>query len=204
MKNKVVKIAGVSALVLTLLSFKRSKKASLSLQTEALNASIKTFGFLSPIQTNSVKLITDAFAQYGDGDKSKLAYILATAWHESWLKPIKEIRATPGTSLYNTQNQYWSTGYFGRGFVQLTWQSNYQKMSSWLGIDLVNNPDLALQPEVAAKILVYGMINGSFTGKKLSDYITGSYNDFYNARRVVNGLDQAQKINDLAISLTQN
>lgn len=204
MKKKTAKILGITSLGLTLFSFRRSNKASLSLQKEALNASLATFGFLSSTQTNSVKHITDAFAQYGDGDKSKLAYILATAWHESWLKPIKEIRAAQGTSLYNTQNQYWYTGYYGRGFVQLTWQSNYKKMGNWLGVDLVNNPDLALQPDIAAKILVYGMINGSFTGKKLSDYINGSYNDFYNARRVVNGLDQAQKINNLAISLTQN
>ena len=174
-----------------------------TLHTILIGAAQSAFGFLTSEQINNIRLITNAFAKYGDGDNSKLAYILATAWHESWLKPIKEYRATQGTALYNTQNQYWYTGYYGRGFVQLTWQSNYQKMGNWLGIDLVNNPDLALQPEVAAKILVYGMINGSFTGKKLSDYITGSYNDFYNARRVVNGLDQAQKINNYAISLTQ-
>ena len=200
MKNKKV-IAGAILGLFAISGLAASK--NVSLQNQAINAANNTFGFLTSEQKNNIRLITNAFSKYGDGDKSKLAYILATAWHESWLKPIKEIRASQGTSLYNTQNQYWYTGYYGRGFVQLTWQSNYQKMGNWLGIDLVNNPDLALQPDIAAKILVYGMINGSFTGKKLSDYITGSYNDFYNARRVVNGLDQAQKINNYAISLTQ-
>ncbi|WP_336065625.1 glycoside hydrolase family 19 protein [Mesoflavibacter sp. CH_XMU1404-2] len=200
MKNKKI-IAGAILGLFAISGLAASK--NVSLQNQAINAATNTFGFLTSEQQNNIRLITNAFTKYGDGDNSKLAYILATAWHESWLKPIKEIRAAQGTSLYNTQNQYWYTGYYGRGFVQLTWQSNYQKMGNWLGIDLVNNPDLALQPDIAAKILVYGMINGSFTGKKLSDYITGSYNDFYNARRVVNGLDQAQKINNYAISLTQ-
>jgi len=200
MKNKKV-IAGALLGLFALNSFADSK--NVTLQNQAINAANNVFGFLSPDQQNNIKLIVNAFSVYGDNNKSKLAYILATAWHESWLKPIKEFRAAQGTSLYNTQNQYWYTGFYGRGFVQLTWQSNYKKMGDWLGIDLVNNPDLALQPEVAAKILVYGMVNGSFTGKKLSDYITGDYNDFYNARRIVNGLDQAQKINDYAINLTQ-
>lgn len=201
MKNKKLKIIGLTAGLLLVGGLTKSSAASL--QNKSINAAQQTFGFLSSEQKQNIRLITNAFIKYGDGDNSKLAYILATAWHESWLKPIKEYRASQGTSLYNTQNQYWYTGYYGRGFVQLTWKDNYQKMANWLGVDLVNNPDLALKPEVAAKILVYGMVNGSFTGKKLSDYINGSYNDFYNARRIVNGLDQAQKINNYAISLTQ-
>ena len=78
-------------------------------------------------------------------------------------------------------------------------------MGNRLGVDLVNNPDLALNKTIAAKILVYGMYNGSFTGKKLLQYIDPSltYNDFFNARRIVNGLDKAQLINSYAISLTQ-
>jgi hypothetical protein len=43
--------------------------------------------------------------------------------------------------------------YHGRGYVQITWSSNYAHYGSELGIDLLHNPDLALQPDVAAKIL---------------------------------------------------
>ena len=40
----------------------------------------------------------------------------------------------------------------GRGLVQLTGKDNYTAMSKKLGIDLVNNPDLANDPQIAAKI----------------------------------------------------
>lgn len=67
-----------------------------------------------------------------------------------------------------------------------------------LGVDLVNNPDKALDPEIALFILVYGCKEGSFTGKAIEDYITEYRTDFYNARRVINGIDKAQDIANLA------
>jgi predicted chitinase len=42
--------------------------------------------------------------------------------------------------------------WYGRGYVQLTWQSNYTKYGTALGIDLLSNADLAMDPGVAAKI----------------------------------------------------
>lgn len=42
--------------------------------------------------------------------------------------------------------------YRGRGLVQLTGKNNYEEMGKKLGLDLVNNPDLANQPEIASKI----------------------------------------------------
>jgi putative chitinase len=36
----------------------------------------------------------------------------------------------------------------------------------------------------------YGMRNGSFTGKKLSDYINQNKCDYSNARRIINGVDR--------------
>lgn len=63
-----------------------------------------------------------------------------------------------------------------------------------MNVDLVNNPDLALNPQIAAEILVVGMEKGLFTGKKLSTYINNESNDFVNARRIINGVDRAQLI----------
>src|SRR5690606_34845086 len=169
-KNTKIGLGVLSGLLLFSL-----KKSTSSTYKMALNATVAAFGKLDSVQIKSLKGIINAFNKYGDGDGSKLAYIIATAWHESRLRPIKEWRASLGTPLRAIQDKYWHTGFYGRGFVQLTWQNNYRKMSEFLGVDLVSNPDLALKPEYATKILVYGMVNGSFTGKKLSDYISPSY-----------------------------
>ncbi|WMX17033.1 hypothetical protein [Aureispira sp. CCB-E] len=59
-------------------------------------------------------------------------------------------------------------------------------------VDFVN--DLALQPTYAARILVYGMMQGSFTGLALKDFINAKRQDFYKARQVVNRLDRAGRI----------
>lgn len=43
--------------------------------------------------------------------------------------------------------------YRGRGFLQITGKEAYAKVGKALGIDLVNNPDLANDPAIAAKIV---------------------------------------------------
>lgn len=88
--------------------------------------------------------------------------------------------------------------YYGRGFVQLTWRNNYKTMGDILGYDLLNRPELALQPEISYKIMSYGMRNGSFTGVGLKKYINGDKCDYLNARRVINGLDHATEIAKVA------
>ena len=90
--------------------------------------------------------------------------------------------------------------YYGRGYVQLTWLSNYKIMGKLLGVDLVNQPELALDHKIAADIMVVGMTQGKFTGKKLSDYISrGVRAEFVNARRIINGTDKANLIADYAV-----
>ncbi len=59
---------------------------------------------------------------------------------------------------------------------------------------LLNHPDLALNPATAAQILVRGMKEGWFTGRKLSGYFTPTLADPTNARRIVNGTDKAALI----------
>ena len=52
--------------------------------------------------------------------------------------------------------------FWGRGYPQLTWLDNYKKMGSLLGLDLANNPELALVPESSAAIMIEGMLLGFF------------------------------------------
>lgn len=167
---------------------------TVDLSNNAIRAIENRFGSIDSEQIEGIEEITKSWYQYGDGDLSKYAYILATAYWESKIRPVEERRAAQGTSLYETQNRYWFTGFYGRGYVQLTHESNYSEMSDFLGIDLVNYPDRALEISNAAKIIVFGMMNGTFTGRSLSDYINDTNIDFYNARRVVNGTDRADTI----------
>jgi len=131
----------------------------------------------------------------GIKNKAQLAYILATTVHESgagkYMEEIASGSAYEGRrDLGNTQSGD-GTRYKGRGYVQITGRNNYKDWSRRLGIDLVGNPQAASNPETAAKILVGGMKMGTFTGKKLDDYINGSKTDFTGARRIVNGTDKA-------------
>lgn len=131
------------------------------------------------------------------------AYILATAYLETaWtMQPIIEYGSRKYFNKYERHtaigkrlgNKELGDGflYRGRGYVQLTGRANYAKAGKKLGVLLEQTPDLALQPDIAASIMVRGMQEGWFTTKKLSDYLPG---DYENARRIINGKDKASTI----------
>jgi predicted chitinase len=122
--------------------------------------------------------------------RNQLAYLLATVYHETahTMLPIVE----RGGQKYLKSKKYWP--YIGRGYVQLTWDYNYEKAGKLLKANFLSNPDLLLEKKYAAPIAVMGMKEGWFTGKKLSDYITLAKSDFHKARRIINGLDDAALI----------
>lgn len=76
--------------------------------------------------------------------------------------------------------------YRGRGLSQITGKGMYEKFGKLMSIDLVGNPDLALQPKIASRILVVGMRDGLFTGKKLADFIKPGEVDYVGARAIIN------------------
>ncbi|MSJ21939.1 hypothetical protein GKF31_26565, partial [Escherichia coli] len=80
--------------------------------------------------------------------------------------------------------------YRGRGCVHLTWKNNYQKAKDKFGVDYVNQPELAADFKHAVPIMIWGMEEGIFTGKKLSMYISNREMDYENARKIINGSDQ--------------
>lgn len=53
---------------------------------------------------------------------------------------------------YGNTSQGSGNRYKGRGFIQLTFKNLYKKYGDLIGVDLVNNPELANKPDVAAKI----------------------------------------------------
>ena len=131
------------------------------------------------------------------------AYVIATAKHESHFgRLMVEQNVRPGryegrTDLGNDQPGD-GDKYIGRGYVQLTGKANYQLWSNRLQIDLINNPELAVDPIIAARILVEGMKHGLFTGRELSDHINENETDYINARWIVNGQDRAEDIASFA------
>jgi putative chitinase len=150
---------------------------------------------LTKAQGDVIRAIAAAADKHGVTDQRQFAYILGTAFWESGFKLIREIRAPKGSKVWQMQNAYWSSGYYGRGLSQLTWRKNYEKFGKILNIPLVSNPDLALRPEYASEILVYGMVHGSFTGLKLADFFPpGREGRWLDCRKVVNGTFHADKV----------
>lgn len=122
--------------------------------------------------------------------RNQAAYVLATSYHETahTMKPVVESYwLSEDWRKRNLRYYPW----YGRGFVQITWEANYKRAEQEIGAAFTKDPSLALKPDLAAKIAVLGMAEGWFTGKKLGDYITTQKSDFVNARRIINGTDKA-------------
>lgn len=133
---------------------------------------------------------------------NQCAYILATAWHETGrYKYMREIWGpTAAQKRYEGRKDLGNVvagdgkKFLGRGLVQITGRRNYADWSRRLGLDLLKEPQLAARPDIAVRILVDGMMLGTFTGRKLGDFVNLDKSDHVNARRVVNGIDRADLI----------
>lgn len=163
---------------------------------------------LRPGTEDGFRALLDMIAADGDiQDVRWAAYMLATVKHEcanTW-EPIEEFGRGRGHEYGRPHtveigNESFTNCYYGRGYVQLTWLDNYRNMSHFLGMgeELLKNPELALNRATAYKIMSYGMRHGSFTGKRLANYLHDDVSDYVNARRIINGLDKADLIADYA------
>lgn len=134
--------------------------------------------------------------------RNQCAYVLATAYWETahTMRPIAEFGKGKGRKYGKPGRNHGQVAY-GRGFVQTTWDENYERTDRELGLNgaLIANYDLMLTDAViAAKAAVTGMREGWYTSKKLSDYITLQKSDFKSARRIINGTDRDDEIAALA------
>jgi putative chitinase len=146
------------------------------------------------------EIILSVCRKYGATD-NQTAYILATAYHETraTMKPVKEAFWVSNAEEWRSRNlRYYP--WYGRGYVQLTWEANYLKAGKALNRDLTTDPDVVMDPQISAEILVMGMLEGWFTGKFLKSYIWEDHKDYVGARRIVNGNDKAALISSYALT----
>lgn len=158
---------------------------------------------IRPFAKKNLPLVLNQCLRDGVSDKGQIAYIFATAQHESHFgRFMMEIASGSAYEGRCSDLGNCSPGdgrrFKGRGFVQITGRRNYTQWARKLGIDFVSNPEKVAVPQTAAIILVRGMRDGNFTTLKLSDFIVGSRRNFFEARRIVNGYNRAADIRDIA------
>lgn len=143
------------------------------------------------------KAIAKLCGQLGIGLKPQIAYVWATAQWETahTFDPVKEAFWLSENWRKNNLRYY---PYYGRGYVQLTWRRNYREYQDVLVEKLINNPDLALDKKIALFVLVHGFKLGTFTGRRIEQYINENKTDFKNARKCINGLDKWKEIKEIA------
>jgi hypothetical protein len=86
--------------------------------------------------------------------------------------------------------------WYGRGFIQLTWESNYRTYGQAIGVDLLTDPDVAMQNMPAARVMA-----SYFNARGVADAC--NQEDWSEVRRLVQGADAGldtllQVVNDLA------
>jgi len=147
-------------------------------------------GFERLLQAYGVAVWPIAYAAYG----------LATGWRETakQMKPVKEAYWLSEDWRKNNLKYY---PWYGRGDVQLTWRTNYLRADKELGLcgSLAANPELALRPDISAKVMVMGMEEGWFVpGHSLPIHLPGSgnasFDQYKQARRIINGTDAWEEI----------
>lgn len=181
---------------------------------DSLRAGNMFAGSLSDRQSTGIQALLDQWGGFSnDASKRQFAYVLGTVYREAGrgMYPVREGFALSDqqavgyvTDMFNRHDishnyalpdPVTHKSYFGRGVVQITWADNYKRIGHLIGVDIYTNPDLALDPQTSAKIAVFGMQGGWFTGHKLQEYINSSgMNDMLNARKIINGTDHASLV----------
>jgi peptidoglycan hydrolase-like protein with peptidoglycan-binding domain len=152
---------------------------------------------LDVLKTN-LPLLLSALGDGGIGSTEMALMALATVRVETGnMKPISEFVSRFNTSpgghpfdLYDNRKDLGNEGqpdgerFRGRGFVQLTGRSNYRRYSEALGLgtQLIDEPDLANEPKIAARLLVHFLKDRE---RAIKEALV--MRNFAGARRLVNG-----------------
>jgi hypothetical protein len=96
----------------------------------------------------------------------------------------KFFNAVYGGWYGNSSNEGYK--YRGRGYNQLTFKGNYEQIGRQIGVDLVNNPDLLNNVDVATRELIQYFKNRfSEPANKLRQYGATNINDFKDLNNAV-------------------
>jgi putative chitinase len=165
-------------------------------------------GALNADQVKHIEAIADASAAAG-WSIPYAAYALATGQHETarfvhlkelggvgYFTRMYDVRGNRPSLARSNGNIHPGDGprFIGRGYVHLTWRNNYRRAGQKIGVDLENNPELAAEPGIAARVMIEGMQAGWFTGRAMRHYLDSSPPDYVGARRIINGTDKAALI----------
>ncbi len=152
----------------------------------------------------NVELLVRTALEYGVTDRRQIAYIVATAQHET--DNFATSREYDGANQAIRNGYGGGENYYGRGYVQVTHDRNYDRMATTLGDPRIRtNPDIVAQEAtLGAQTTVVGMSRGLYTGVGLDRYINSQNADYTDARAVVNGTDRAAHIAGLARTWEQN
>lgn len=145
---------------------------------------------LNGVPKCTIEGIFDYWETSGGGDPKVLALLLSTALKETnyTLQPgyIEKFRNNDPPA-YAKPNKY-GHAYYGRGLTQLTKIKNYRAFEDRLGINLVNQPELATIREHSIRILVDGARLSLFNTVygKVETYLNATKSDWVRARGLVN------------------
>lgn len=155
-------------------------------------------GRLEQTQVDGQEAILSGWEKYvDDKDLRWLGYMLATTYHETSqeMLPIEEYGKGAGQP-YGVPDPETGQTYYGRGFVQLSWRTNYARADQELHLTGGNSCEWyavnALGPECAARVMYAGMTEGWFRSdsqgpQTLTRYFNSSVEDPYGAREIING-----------------
>lgn len=177
-------------------------------------------GSLRQTQVDGIEAILTGWTTSGFTDLRWLAYMFGTAFHETataMQAVIETQRAdetkspTVETAITRLENSwkagkmpwvktpYWrkdehGQSWLGRGLVQCTHKSNYERAERSTGLPFTSNPELMLEIVPAVNVMIRGMAEGWFTTQSLAEYFDHDSEDWKNARQIINGNESDTKV----------
>lgn len=154
-------------------------------------------------------VIEEALEAEGMDDVPNRIAVLATMVTEvgPGLRPINEYGGPSYfTRMYEGRSDLGNTRpgdgarFHGRGYIQLTGRANYRSYGERLGMPLEDRPDMALKPEVGARVLAeYFKDRGIDDDARRGEWddvrrkVNGGYNGWSTYRKVVSSLTKASR-----------